>query len=110
MNPEAFLTTAWPSLVDWTRQSYLWCRKHFRRVLFALGAASVAYTALFMYQARFQEEVVVLTAARGTSSWRSAARIVEKLREVERVPGVKYSVRSEMTNGAEEINERVRGD
>src|SRR5262245_48307340 len=110
MNHEAFLTTAWPTLVDWSRHSYRWCRTHFRGVVLALGAASVAYVALFMYQAKFNEEVVILTAARGTSSWRSVDKVVKKLREVERVPGVKYTVRSETTNGAEVINERVRGD
>src|SRR5258708_7851138 len=110
MNPESFLATAWPALVDWTQRTFRWCRRHSRGVLFALGAAFVAYVALFMYQAKFNEEIVILTAARGTSSWRSVDRIVEKLREVERVPGVKYTVRTETTNGAEEIGERVRGD
>jgi hypothetical protein len=110
MNPESFLATAWPALVDWAQRTFRWCRTHSRGVLFALGAAFVAYVALFMYQAKFNEEIVILTAARGTSSWRSVDRIVEKLREVERVPGVNYTVRTETTNGAEEIGERVRGD
>jgi hypothetical protein len=110
VNPESFLATAWPALVDWTHNAYRWCREHGRVVLFALASAFVAYVALFMYQAKFHEEIVILTAARGTSSWRSVDRVVEKLRDVDRVPGVKYSVRTEVTRGAEEISERVRGD
>jgi hypothetical protein len=110
MNPESLLSSAWPTLVDWAQSAWRWGRRNGRVVLFVLAAAGFAYVALFMYQSKFNEELVVLTAARGTSSWRSVDRVVEKLREAERVPGVKYTVRGEVTRGAEEISERVRGD
>src|SRR5262249_11663218 len=110
MNPESFLSSAWPTLVDWGQSAWRWGRRNGRVVLFVLAAAGFAYVALFMYQSKFNEEIVVLTAARGTSSWRSVDRVVEKLSEAERVPGVKYTVRAEVTRGAEEISERVRGD
>jgi hypothetical protein len=110
MKPESFLDTAWPTLVEWSQTGWRWYRRHSRQVLFALGAAFVAYVGLFVYQAKFNEEIVILTAARGTSSWRSVDRVVRTLRQVERVPGVNYTVRAETTAGAEEIRDRVRGD
>jgi hypothetical protein len=110
MNPDSLLASAWPTLVDWSQSAWRWGQRNARVVLFVLAAASFAYIALFIYQSKFNEEIVILTAARGTSSWRSVDRVVEKLSKVDRVPGVKYTVRAEVTRGAEEISERVRGD
>jgi hypothetical protein len=110
MSPSEFLSALWPTLVDFARKFWRWCTVHGRSLRYAASIAVVIWLALFWYQSRFRDEIVILTAARGSSSSLSVDRLASAIRATERVPGVNYTVRTETTHGAIEIERRLRGD
>lgn len=110
MSPFEFLSAIWPTLVESVRRCWRWCVAHSLSLGYVAGTMVAVWVALIWYQSRFRDEIVILTAARGSSSFFSVDRLAKEIRATQRVPGVRYTVRTEMTDGAEEIERRLKGD
>ena len=110
MNLESFLSSVWPTFVLFCTGVWNWCKKRRAWLAFTATLMLLVYFGLFLYQTKLSDEIVVLTAARGTSSWRSGDDVASAISRRERFPGVNYSARAEMTSGAEEIKARLQSD
>jgi TRAP-type uncharacterized transport system substrate-binding protein len=87
-----------------------WCSKNWIVIGFTLTFFLFTYFGIILYRTQLGEEIVVLTAARGTSSWRSGGRVAHRISQHERFPGVPFTARVEITDGAEEIKDRIQSD
>ena len=71
-----------------------------RRIFVGLFICLIPVAIMSYVRSQFSEEIVILTAGRGTSSWRSADRVAQELRGKARVAGVNFLARVEETTGA----------
>ena len=81
-----------------------------RRIFVGLFICLIPVAIMSYVRSQFSEEIVILTAGRGTSSWRSADRVAQELRGKARVAGVNFLARVEETTGAAEIRQRLQND
>jgi TRAP-type uncharacterized transport system substrate-binding protein len=87
-----------------------WCAKNWIVIGFTLTFFLFTYFGIILYRTQLGEEIVVLTAIRGTSSWRSGGRVAQRISQHERFPGVPFTARVEITDGAGEIKDRIQSD
>jgi hypothetical protein len=109
-----FLKAILPTIVRLSRHLSLWIRLHGKSLGYALLAAiAIAWLVDFAvteYRSYLSDDIVILTPARGTSGWRSGQRVADAIASKERFPGVKYTAHVEVTDGADEIRERIQRD
>src|SRR6266404_2326382 len=98
------------ALQRWISAALKWCFQHGTVIGFALTFALFTYVGVKLYHIQLGKEIIVLTSARGTSSWRSGDDVASEISQCERFPGIPFTARVEVTGGIEEIRDRIKGD
>jgi hypothetical protein len=85
-------------------------RKYWLKLLIFGGVWFVTFSAWDYYHKSLSKSITVLCDVRGSSSWRSAPDVVEKISATERVPGINFRARQESIADADDLESRIKKD
>jgi hypothetical protein len=89
-------------------------RNHWIAILVFCGVFCVGwlviFSALTLYRSNLSRTITVLSDVAGSSSFRSAPKVVDKISAMSRAPGIEYKARRESIADADELENRIERD